>query len=84
MFNFYIENHEPFGSLTKNCLQLDKNEEYIEQSSKESTMETPTIQLPPTPKSHRIMSTFLVFVVFKPGVSTTQKSNHVGCCYLCQ
>ena len=25
MFTFYIENHEPFGSLTKNCPKLDKN-----------------------------------------------------------
>ena len=29
MFNFYIENHEPFGSLTKNCLQLDKNKTIV-------------------------------------------------------
>ena len=25
MFTFYIENHEPFGSLTNNCPKLDKN-----------------------------------------------------------
>ena len=25
MFTLYIENHEPFGSLTKNCPKLDKN-----------------------------------------------------------
>ena len=25
MFTFYIENHEPFGLLTKNCSKLDKN-----------------------------------------------------------
>ena len=25
MFTLYIENHEPFGSLTKNFLTLDKN-----------------------------------------------------------
>ena len=25
MFTFYIETHEPFGSLTKNCPKLDKN-----------------------------------------------------------
>ena len=24
MFTFFIENHEPFGSLTKNCPELDK------------------------------------------------------------
>ena len=29
MFTFYIENHEPFGSLTKNCLQLDKNKSTV-------------------------------------------------------
>ena len=29
MFTFYIENHEPFGSLTKNCLKLDKNESIV-------------------------------------------------------
>ena len=25
MFTFYIENHEPYGSLRKNCPKLDKN-----------------------------------------------------------
>ena len=25
MFNFCIEGHEPFGSLTKNCQYLDMN-----------------------------------------------------------
>ena len=25
MFNFYIKNHESIGSVTKNCLYLDKN-----------------------------------------------------------
>ena len=25
MFTFNIENHEPFGILTKNCPKLDKN-----------------------------------------------------------
>ena len=25
MFTFYIENHEPFGSLNKNCPKMDKN-----------------------------------------------------------
>ena len=25
MFTFYIENHEPFGALTKNSPKLDKN-----------------------------------------------------------
>ena len=25
MFIFYVENHEHFGSLTKNCPKLDKN-----------------------------------------------------------
>ena len=25
MFTFCIENHEPFGSLTKNCPKLGKN-----------------------------------------------------------
>ena len=25
MFTFYLENHEPFGPLTKNCPKLDKN-----------------------------------------------------------
>ena len=29
MFTFYIENHEPFGSLTKNCPQLDKNKSTV-------------------------------------------------------
>ena len=29
MFNFYVENHEPFGLLTKNCLQLDKNKSIV-------------------------------------------------------
>ena len=53
MFTFYNENHEPSGSLTKNCLMLDKNKS--------------------------IMSSFLVFVVYKSAVSTIQKSNYVGC-----
>ena len=25
MFTFYIESHEPFGPLTKNCSKLDKS-----------------------------------------------------------
>ena len=29
MFTFYIENHEPFGSLTKNCPKLDKNKSIV-------------------------------------------------------
>ena len=29
MFTFYIENHEPFGPLTKNCLKLDKNKSIV-------------------------------------------------------
>ena len=33
MFTFYIENHEPFGSLTKNCLKLDKNKSIVSRFS---------------------------------------------------
>ena len=51
MFTFYIENHEPFGSLTKNCPKLDKNKS--------------------------IVARFSVFVVYKPEVSTVQKSNSI-------
>ena len=29
MFTFYIENHEPFGPLTKNCPKLDKNKSIV-------------------------------------------------------
>ena len=29
MFTFHIENHEPFGSLTKNCPTLDKNKSIV-------------------------------------------------------
>ena len=29
MFTFYIENHELFGSLTKNCPKLDKNKSIV-------------------------------------------------------
>ena len=29
MFTFYIENHEPFGAVTKNCLNLDKNKSIV-------------------------------------------------------
>ena len=29
MYTFYIENHEPFGSLTKNCPKLDKNKSIV-------------------------------------------------------
>ena len=29
MFTFYIENHEPFGPLTKNCPKLDKNKSTV-------------------------------------------------------
>ena len=47
MFTFYIENHEPFGPLTKNCPTLEKNKS--------------------------IVSSFLVFVVYKLAVSTVQK-----------
>ena len=53
MFTFYIENHEPFGPLTKNCSTLDKIKS--------------------------IVSSFLVFGVYKAAVSTVQKSNYVGC-----
>ena len=33
MFSFYIENHEPFGSLTKNYPQLDKNKGIVSRFS---------------------------------------------------
>ena len=29
MFTFYIENHEFFGPLTKNCQKLDKNKSIV-------------------------------------------------------
>ena len=29
MFAFHIENHEPFGPLTKNCPKLDKNKSMV-------------------------------------------------------
>ena len=29
MFTFCIENHEPFGTLTKNCPKLDKNKSIV-------------------------------------------------------
>ena len=29
MFTFHIENHEPFGSLTKNCQQMSKNKSIV-------------------------------------------------------
>ena len=53
MFTFHIENHEPFGPLTKNYPTLDKIKS--------------------------IVSSFLVFGVYKAAVSTVQKSNYVGC-----
>ena len=33
MFTFYIENHEPYGSLTKNCPKLDKNKSIVSRFS---------------------------------------------------
>ena len=33
MFTFYIENHEPFGPLTKNCPKLDKNKGIVSRFS---------------------------------------------------
>ena len=33
MFTFYIENHESFGSLTKNCPKLDKNKSIVSRFS---------------------------------------------------
>ena len=33
MFTFYIENHEPFMSLTKNCPKLDKNKSIVSRFS---------------------------------------------------
>ena len=33
MFDFYIENHEPFGSLTKNGPKLDKNKSIVSRFS---------------------------------------------------
>ena len=54
MFTFYVENHKPFGLLTKNCPWLDRNRGKV--------------------------STFSVLsIVYKSAVSTTQKSNYVGC-----
>ena len=29
MFNFYFEHHEPFGSLKKNCPELDKDKSIV-------------------------------------------------------
>ena len=33
MFAFYIESHEPFESLTKNCPKLDKNKSIVSRFS---------------------------------------------------
>ena len=33
MFTFYIENHEPFGALTKNGPKLDKNKSIVSRFS---------------------------------------------------
>ena len=33
MFTFYIENHEPFGSLTKNYPKLDKKKSTVSRFS---------------------------------------------------
>ena len=33
MFTFHIENHGPFGSLTKNCPKLDKNKSTVSRFS---------------------------------------------------
>ena len=33
MFTFYIENHEPFGPLTKNCPNLNKNKSIVSRFS---------------------------------------------------
>ena len=33
MFTFYIENHEPFGALTKNYPKLDKNKGIVSRFS---------------------------------------------------
>ena len=33
MFTFYLENHEPFGALTKNCPKLDKNKSMVSRLS---------------------------------------------------
>ena len=33
MFTFYIENHELFGALTKNCPKLDKNKSTVSRFS---------------------------------------------------
>ena len=33
MIAFYIENHEPFVSLTKNCPKLDKNKSIVSRFS---------------------------------------------------
>ena len=33
MFTFYIENHEPFGALTKNFPKLDKNKSIVSRFS---------------------------------------------------
>ena len=33
MFTFYIENHEPFGSMTKNCPKLDNNKSIVSRFS---------------------------------------------------
>ena len=33
MFTFYIENPEPFGPLTENCPELDKNKSTVSRFS---------------------------------------------------
>ena len=33
MFTFYIENHDPFASLTKNCPKLGKNKSTVSRFS---------------------------------------------------
>ena len=33
MFTFYIENHDPFGPLTKKCPKLDRNKSIVSRFS---------------------------------------------------
>ena len=48
MFTFYIENHEPFGSLTKNFPKLDKNKSIV---SRFSVLQSTSRQLVPFKKA---------------------------------
>ena len=79
-FTFYIENHEPFGSLTKNFPKLDKNKSIVSRFSVfvvyKCRFVVRTVQKSNYVGLSQFSSVFFVFVHLFPDVSIKSTKLH--------